>query len=469
MNPETRTQIRENAQYLRSVRPIDPDEIYEYVEDQPHPGVVRQVLREEAVDLGLIEREDGTFVPASEGTVSVQFDGVSAFPAEYERRVESLLADSYGPDWAAGESGDRLRERLREIKAQYLHGTAVEYDQLTAHSYALYHLPDYYAVAMYVLADLAADGLLPKQLRVLDVGAGVGGPALALGELIGGAEGTLIDYHAVEPSEASDVLESMLEPTDDNFRATIHRERAESFGLDGEPFDLILFSNVLNELDEPASVLRRYLDGLTDDGTLAAIEPADRNTATELREIERVVADDGPATVYGPTVRLWPHQTPDSESWSFERKPDIDVPSIQKRLDDPAGGTREFVNTDVQYAYSLLRTDGKRSIDMTPDRGTHAPMADAETYVTDRVNLLAIKLSRDLSDEGANPLYLLGDGSQQVDHFAVCTEPSLLNGDLRDADYGDLLSIQNALVLWNDDEEAYNVVVDGETTIDRAR
>ena len=96
-------------------------------------------------------------------------------------------------------------------------------------------------------------------------------------------------------------------------------------------------------------------------------------------------------------------------------------------------------------------------------------MADAESYVTDRVNLLAVKLSHDLSGEDANPLYLLGDGSQHVDHFAVLTEQTLLNDDLREAGYGDLLSIQNALVLWNDDEEAYNVVVDGETTVDRAR
>ena len=158
-----------------------------------------------------------------------------------------------------------------------------------------------------------------------------------------------------------------------------------------------------------------------------------------------------------------------SESWSFEKKPDIELPAMQKRLDDPAGGTGEFVNVDVQYAYSVLRTDGERGIDITPDRGAHAPMADAERYVTDRVNLLAIKLSHDLSEEGSNPLYLLGDGSQTTDHFAVVTDPSVLNDDLGTADYGDLLSIRNALVLWNDDEAAYNVVVDGETSVDRAR
>jgi len=473
MNPETRRQIRENAQYLRSVRPLDPEEIYEYVEGQPHPAVVRQVLREEAVDLALVEREDGTFVPAPEGPLSVSVHGVERFPPEHERRIEAVLADAYGDDWAEGDSGDRLRERIRDIKERYLRQDEVTYDERSAHGYAVYHLPDYYAVATYAIAELAADGLLPSQLRVLDVGAGVGGPALALSDLVADAGG-LLDYHAVEPSAAADVLDAVLESADGSRDVTVHRETAEAFDLASEveaggPFDLVIFGNVLNELDEPAAVLARYLDGLAEDGTVLALEPADRNTATGLREIERAVADDGAASVYAPTVRLWPHQSPASESWSFQTRPDIEVPAIQKRLDDPAGGTGEFVNVDVQYAYSVLRTDGRRAIDITPDRSAHAPMADAESYVTDRVNLLAIKLSHDLSEEGSNPLYLLGDGSQQVDHFAVVTDPSLLNDDLGTAGYGDLLSIQNALVLWNDDEEAYNVVVDGETTVDRAR
>ena len=470
MNPETRQQIRENAQYLRSVRPLDPEELYEYVESQPHPAVVRQVLREEAVDLAIVEQDDGTFVPAPEGPLSVTFHGVERFPADYERRVEELLTETYGTDWARDESGDRLRDRIRDIKEKYLHGDSVAYNELTAHGYAIYHLPDYYAVTQYVLADLAADGLLPSQLRVLDVGAGVGGPALGLADL---AAEALIDYHAVEPSAAADVLETLLDE-ESTLDATVHRETAEAFDLDGAvdaggPFDLILFGNVLSELDDPNAVLSRYLDGLAEDGSVVAMEPADKNTATGLREIERAVADDGPATVYAPTVRLWPHQSPASESWSFDRKPDLETPEIQKRLDDAVGGMGEFVNVDVQYAYSILRTDGKRAIEIDPDRSSHAPMADVENYVTDRVNLLAIKLSHDLSGEDSHPLYLLGDGSQQTDHFAVVTEPTLLNDDLAEADYGDLLSIRNALVLWNDDEEAYNVVVDGEATVDRAR
>ena len=280
-------------------------------------------------------------------------------------------------------------------------------------------------------------------------------------------------------------LDAVLEPADGSH--DVNRETAEAFDLDaavedGGPFDLILFSNVLNELAEPAAVLERYLGGLADDGTLLVLEPADRNTATGLREVERAVADDGPATVYAPTVRLWPHHAPESESWSFDVRPDLDVPAVQRALDrgergPESGGERadadrepgdgEFINVDVQFAYSVLRTDGERALDFRPSRGEFARLADSEAHVTDRVNVAAVKLSRDLTAGGdANPLFRVGDGSQRVDHFAVLVDGDSLNAPLREADYGDLLTFERVLVLWNDDEGAYNLVVDEEVVVE---
>ncbi|WP_436924509.1 small ribosomal subunit Rsm22 family protein [Halosimplex amylolyticum] len=499
MNAEQREQVRSNAKYLRKVRPIDPDEIHEYVDGQPHPTAVKQVLRESAVALGLVERADGTFEPVDEGPLSTDFHGVEAFPVEYGRVLEDMLVERYGAGWPDGDSGDRLRERIRAIKDDYYHQRDVAYDAETALAYAVYHLPDYYAVVQYVLAELARDGLVPKRLRVLDVGAGVGGPALGLHDLV--PEDALVDYHAVEPSDAADVLEAMLDGSGRNFHATVHRETAESFDPgawvgaetsegangnggsdedeDGSPptgFDLILFSNVLSELDDPESVVRRYADALAPDGAVVGLAPADRNTALGLREVERAVADRGPLAIYGPTVRLWPGVTPADDCWSFDVKPDVEVPAFQRRLDEGEPGESgldgperrdgEFVNVDVQYAYTFLRRDGRRRVDFTPDDSRVARLADSDDHVTDRLNYYAAKLSHDLS-EGGNDLFRIGDGSQQVDHFAVLTEESTLNADLRAADYGDVLSFENVLVLWNDDEEAYNLVVDGETVVDR--
>ena len=88
MRPEQRQDALDAARYLREVRPLDPAELSEYVEGQPHPAAVRTVLREHAPDLGVIEREDGTFVPVADSRLAADFEGVQALPERYVRRVE---------------------------------------------------------------------------------------------------------------------------------------------------------------------------------------------------------------------------------------------------------------------------------------------------------------------------------------------------------------------------------------------
>lgn len=467
---DQRRAIRDTAKYLREVRPIDPEEIYEYVESQPHPAVVRRTLREEAFDLGLVETDAGTFVPVDDEPVATGVARVDRFPDEYATALEELLVAEYGVDWPEGDSGDTLREQIRKLKDAYYRQHPVEYDYEAALSYAIYHLPDYYAVVQYALDDLIERRLLPRTLRVLDVGAGVGGPALGLCDLL--PDDALVEYHAVEPSDAADVLAAMLDTTGRNVHTEIHGERAEAFDPSGE-FDLILFGNVLNELDDPTGTARRYLDYLSPAGSLVGLAPADRNTSTGLREVERALADDpsGPeATVYSPTLRLWPGESPTDRGWSFDVRPDLAVPAFQQRLDDAAtdGDHRdgEFVNVDVQFSHAILRTDGKRRLDVTPDPDRWARMADMEDHVSNRIDLVALKLSHSLS-EGGNPLFKISDGSESVEHYAVLTRETSLNSNLIEAEYGDLLAFESVLSLWNDDEGAYNLVVDDETVVDR--
>lgn len=458
MNPNQREQILSNAKYLRNVRPLDPEELYEYVEGAPHPAVVRQVIREAALELELVEREDGTFIPVSEEPVTSQFRGVERFPESYAHRLEELLVEQFGIDWASGGSGDNFRRVIRNLKEDYYRRNPVEYDYEAALGYALYHLPAYYAGVQYVLHEIAEKRLLPKRLRILDVGAGVGGPALGVLDYL--PEDALVEYHAVEPSAAADVFESMVEDTGKNVHVTVHRTTAEAFEPDGE-YDLLLFSNVLNELDDPVDVVGKYVDFLAPDGSLAAIAPADLNTSTGLREIER--AFDESHTVYSPTLRLWPDENPSDRGWSFDVKPDLAVPPFQERLDD---GTGEFVNVDVQYSYFVLRRDDVRRREFTASAGAFAKMADMDEHVTERVDIAAVKLSHSLSEDDGNSVFKVGDGSEQVGHFAVLAKETALNRALVEADYGEILHFENVLVLWNDDQEAYNLVVDEETVVD---
>ncbi|MFB6210937.1 MAG: small ribosomal subunit Rsm22 family protein [Halobacteriales archaeon] len=462
MTSSQRESIRENAQYLRHVRPIDPEEITEYVEGRPHPGVVRETLRDLAVELALRERPDGTFVPVPEDPLDPDFDGVDRFPDIYADRFVDQLIDRYGVEWQQGESGDRLRDTIRRLKEAYFRQRCVEYDLDAVYGYGIYHLPDYYAVIQYVLAELAERSLLPRTARVLDVGAGVGGPALGLADFYAGE--TSVEYHAVEPSPAVELLTDLLAATGRNFRPSIHDTTAEAFDpATTGPYDLILFANVLSELADSTAVVERYAQTLTDDGSLIAIAPADRNTSIQLREVERSVIDEG-LTVFAPTVRFWPDHSPTATCWSFDVKPELEVPTFQRELDAAGGNTGEFCNVDVQFSYSILRSDGRRQHDFTLDPDRFAKFAEMDRHVTERIDCVACKLSHDLGSD--HPVYRISDGSESTAHFAVLTRETSLNRSLRTADYGAVLRFESVLVLWNDDEAAYNLVVDDETIVD---
>jgi 2-polyprenyl-3-methyl-5-hydroxy-6-metoxy-1,4-benzoquinol methylase len=461
--PVDRDAILDNAKYLKGVRPLDPGEIREYVDGQPHEGVVRQVLREQAADLGLVEHEDGTFEPASDEPVHPVFDGVDALPDTYERSVEDLLVDHWGSNWHRGDSGNQLRETIRRFKADYYRQHDVEYDYDVALGYAVYHLATYYAAIQYVLEDLARGGDLSGNLRVLDVGAGVGGPALGLFDYL--PDDVLVEYHAVEPSDAADVLDELLTETGRNVHPTVHRETAEAFDPDGE-YDLVLACSVLSELEDPVAVAQRYVDTLAENGTFVGLAPADKHTSTHLREVERTLEDRG-VTVYGPTPRLWPGEQPSDRGWTFDERPPVDAPDIQRRLAEASERPSEFLHTDVRFSYSLLRTDGVRQHDVALDSDRLLKLANADDWVTNRADAMLAKLSRNLAGEDANPLFKVSDGSESAECYAVLVRQTSLNSDLRDAEYADLLSVESALVLWNDDEGAYNLVVDEETVIDR--
>jgi len=169
-------EILDTARYLRNVRPVDPDEIYEYVESKPHPAVVRRTLREHAFELEIREREDGRFVPIEAGPIAPTFNGVERFPEPYARRFEELLVERFGVGWPDGEAGDRLRTRIDELKVSYFADESVTYDEDTAFAYALYHLPDYYAAIQYALDEIGRAGLLSRKIRILDVGGRNGRP-----------------------------------------------------------------------------------------------------------------------------------------------------------------------------------------------------------------------------------------------------------------------------------------------------
>ena len=465
--------VVDSAQYLRNVRPIDPAEVAGYVGHELSAEDVRDILRQHARELGLLEDRSGCFRPPDACVTQPKPERIDRVPPPLSDHIMRLLSDRFGERWYEGATGDELRAAIREFKHRYFAADRVEYDQSTALGYTVYHLPATYASTQYVLGELAAPELLPGHLRVLDVGAGVGGQSLALSTYLG-AE-TLIEYTAIEPSEANaEILSSVLDLTHRNFHWDIRRESVEDASIEG-PYDLIVLSNVCSELEAPTQVLPDLASALHATGAMVAIEPADERTSRELRRIEtEVVRRRDELDVYSPALRLWSGHQPTDHCWSFVRYPDIDTPRFQRLLDggrreqasdrDPATG--EFVNRDVQVSFSILRLDGKRRIDLTAS-SPYAPLAESTDAVGDRVDVCVVKLSGSLASGDGNPVYVVGDGSQHDEHFLVLAQDSSLNVAIREANYGDILVIHEGLLLWNADEAAYNIVADDETLVDR--
>lgn len=452
--------VLDAARYLRSVRPIDPAELVAYTEAAATPSAIRAVLREWASDLALVERSDGTFAPPSTEPIAAIGEPIDRLPTDREAFLESQLDEHRGGGWADGEAAKRFREQLRDLKARYLDGGAVSYDADDADAYLLYHFPRSYAATRYVLDALFEAGLHDHHLRVLDVGAGVGAHLAAVDDAT--PSDALVEYVAVEPSPLSVHLEALAgDGVDRNTHVTHHDAHFEAVEL-ADAFDLVVLGSVLSEVASPRALARKALEHVAPDGSWLAIAPADARTSTQLRDIEREL--EGDAGIFAPTLRLWPDRRPSDTCWSFIEQPPLAVPRVQRRLAAGADDGDAIINSAVRYSYSVLRPDGARRYDVTASGASVLPLADVADAVGERVDAIAVKLSGDLADDG-NAVYRIGDGSQSVPCFAVLVAPSVLNRPLETAPYGAVVHLHNALVLWNDDEGAANLVVDDEVEV----
>jgi SAM-dependent methyltransferase len=456
--------LHDVVRYLQQVRPLDPGELATYVDSDP--ASVEMVLAAQATDWGLIRDGSGCYQPAPTTPVPALGWAPEELPPRIIAAGSRLLRGYGGDSWATGDTGDRLRDAIDAMKSDYLTGARVTYDRETALAYLIYHLPRYYATIGYALTPLVESELLGRPLRIADVGAGTGGPMLGIGDRLGPR--TLIEYHAIEPSPAVEVLEAMTAETGANLHPQLHRYPVEQWLEDPEgPFDLIVCANVLGELNAPVEVVDALLGCLGEEGALVLVEPGDREQSVRLRSVERQLT--GSAGVFAPELRLWPGREPSDTGWGFDIGTQLTPPPWQQQLQaaasDPSGET--YLNPHVQFSYSILRPDGTTRFAPSFDRTRVTPLAETPHKITDRINVVGAKLSHDLAAASAgNPVFRVGDGSQTVDHFVVQTVSGELVESIAWVPYGSVCRFEGALVLWNDAEEAVNLVIDHDSVVE---
>jgi ribosomal protein RSM22 (predicted rRNA methylase) len=248
-------------------------------------------------------------------------------------------------------------------------------DKALRTAYVRYFLPSNIKKIHLALTDLALhpDRLLSKdRLRVLDLGAGPGTALLGLLSFFARRpERPVLDCTAVDRvGENLRIAEELFGAyrIDKGLDASLKTVRSDMEGAERlfeGTFDLIIASNVLNELygfdedriERRAAIVKNVLDKLLDqNGSCILIEPALRETSRELLQVRDDLVKSG-FSVYTPC--LTSGNCPALENprdWCHEDVP-WDPPAIIKELDKLTGLRKD----SLKFSYMVLRKD-KRSL-----------------------------------------------------------------------------------------------------------
>jgi len=278
-----------------------------------------------------------------------------SFPAEWEDLLWDAVRDEVGADATVGpalvtaiQARTRRYTDVREKLHERLGGA--EGDRDLAARALFFTVADAPKIAI-PLAELDGRGLLAaSNLRVLDVGAGVG--AMTLGLLAhrgaGGTRVTAVDRDARALAIFRRVATRLPDPP---ALTTVRADLAAP--LPDGPFDLVLAGTVMNELAPAARapLVRALVERLADGGAVILLEPALRETARDLHALRDALVAEGGVHVFAPCT----HERPcpalvDPRDWCHEDRPFQPPPrlaALMRRTGLRDGG--------LKFAYVTLR------------------------------------------------------------------------------------------------------------------
>jgi hypothetical protein len=238
-----------------------------------------------------------------------------------------------------------------------------------------------------------------------------------------------------------------------------------------QQIDLMIFSNVLNEIsdlsvDQRADLVMRLAERLAPDGTIMIIEPAEETMSTQLRVLSVALKKRG-LTIHSPCSFIRGTNCTPDRCWSFVNAPSI----IPTRLMEELAACREpfrYVNTDIKYSYVVLRKDGKTKEQYRVPAGSRVlRLSQLHRHLDKRVNIIAAKMSEELGDAKTH-IFRLCDGSGKKPVYAVVPSYhiTLENREIVSAQYGSILGLQNVLVRRNPKHDAFNLLVSRNTQVD---
>jgi SAM-dependent methyltransferase len=424
------------------------------------------------------------YVPsaAEEERLSVFLAGCMLPPA-LEQAIEAYIEKKTGKALADPVMLERLRHAIVAQKADYWRAPGRRRLRYTKGyavlGYLAYHFPVYFMQTEHLLAMLAQDGLLKQSMTILDVGTGPGVVPLAIADFWSRLDTARATVLSVERSEEQ--IEAFMflrdQCTKKGAPARIKPPvKGDITGIESvqnpKQVDLLIFSNVLNELttaspEERADLVMKYAERLAPDGTILIVEPAEEENSTLMRILTISLEKRG-LTIYSPCSFVGGTQCDPTQCWSFVSAPPIRPTRIMNALaacEEPF----RYVNTDIKYSYAILQKDSlKRKACRLPAGSMYLRFSKLHLHVGKRVNVTGVKMSGELGNARTH-VFKLCDGTAKTSVYGVLPSYHITpsNDQITSAPYASALSLRGVLVRYNKAHDAYNLLISRNTQINR--
>jgi len=461
--------------------PIQLHELFSSISSQlPAMGLVAKKTGDD-FEISRITPIQPYFLNQEENKRQETFFAAGMIPSLLAQSIERYITKKTGKEWSDPVIIQRLRRAIVAQKDDYwkpAHKRSLHYTRgYSVLGYLAYHFPVYFMQTEHLLMMLARDGLLKKNMNILDVGTGPGVVPLAIADFYTRLDDARATIWSLERSEehieAFIGLRNAFVPR--GGRVSIKPPvKADILAIDRAAlpgtFDLIIFSNVLNELVDDAKDIRGDIvthlsERLAPDGSILIIEPADEENATRMRALSIALLKKG-LSIFGPCSFIWGSTCTAPRCWSFETAPAIRLTRLMETLAHCEDSYR-YVNTDIKYSYAILRKD-------TLKRGSYSLSAGSRflrfsklhLHIGKRINVAGVKMSRELGDARSH-VFKICDGTAKTPVYAVLPSYHITpeNDMITSAPYGSVLELRNVLVRYNREHDAYNLLVSRNTHI----
>lgn len=401
----------------------------------------------------IFDISENIIAPGSRCTISSVID----------ESIKDVLINKYGDNWKENEQ--IFLDGYERLRTNFNVDT---YRDDIPYFYSIYYLPLNIPKIQLILLQMLKRKKFDKKIKILDIGSGVGTTAFAIIDLIAIFDNiaNLFNCENIFDEVTMDFIEGSphnINTFNENVSFFTYRMKEyvnlEKIKINSpqqmditkdwikdEKYDIIIFSNMLNEFDykNRVEIAIKSTKNLNENGSLIILEPANRKKAEDLNKLKWDIVGKTKLNCLLPCGS----SKKCAKCWIF-RKTDLVHNDLIKYIDNlyekkyGKSKYKDFHNNRLKWSYIILsKTKLKTEI-----------ISLEELPVDDRVNA-----SFYIVGQRSKNLYKICDGHGNNDYFLTFGK-----GINKKLDYGDFIETNN-VIKFIDDDKKY-LIIDKETRV----